>query len=304
MTLSTIAAPAGDMTDQFIAIDWGTTNRRIYRLDAQGNVLATERDDRGILSVLPDQFAAEVAAIRERFGDLPVIAAGMVGSQRGWVPVPYLACPTGFEALARALHEVEPGRTFIVPGLSDPRGDVMRGEEVQLLGAVAAGLTPRDALLCQPGTHCKWARMADGAVAGFSTSMTGEMFALLRQHSLLSDYLGGAVSDGEAFRAGVRASARGNLLSDLFGVRAAALLGMRTAEDSAAYTSGLLIGSDVHGQHIATGEVVYLLVDANLGALYASAIAGGGGKAVLVDSHAAFIAGITHIWSLYRARQR
>jgi 2-dehydro-3-deoxygalactonokinase len=110
--------------------------------------------------------------------------------------------PSGAAEIAGALHEVAP-RTWIVPGLSDPRGDVMRGEEVQLLGAVSAGLAPADALLCQPGTHCKWARMRDGAVAAFSTSMTGEMFALLKQHSLLAEFLGGPVADGPALPAGL-----------------------------------------------------------------------------------------------------
>ncbi|WP_157088945.1 2-dehydro-3-deoxygalactonokinase [Novosphingobium capsulatum] len=293
----------GDLTvnDRFLAIDWGTTNRRVYLLDRAGSVLETFRDDRGVLAVGPGGFADEVAAIRARMGDWPVIAAGMVGSQRGWAVVPYLPCPAGAVQIAGALHAVD-DRTWIVPGLSDPRGDVMRGEEVQLLGAVHAGLAPADALLCQPGTHCKWARMADGAVASFSTSMTGEMFALLKQHSLLAEFLGGPVADGPAFRAGVAASADPALLTALFGVRAAALLGLRAVEDSAAHASGLLIGSDVRGAGVTAGSDVYLLADPMLGALYTAAIAQCGGRAHLVDSHAAFVAGIAQIWSLVRDR--
>jgi len=225
----------------------------------------------------------------------------MVGSQRGWTLVPYLSCPADAAALAGALHAVDP-RTFIVPGLSDPRGDVMRGEEVQFVGAIHANLAPGDALLCQPGTHCKWAGMAGGAVAGFSTSMTGEMFALLRKHSLLAEFLDGPVADGAAFRAGVAASADAALLTALFGVRAAALLGLRAIDDSAAYVSGLLIGSDVRGAGVGEGTVVHLLADPVLGALYAAAIAECGGEALLVDSQAAFIGGITHLWSLVRDR--
>ena len=281
----------------FLAIDWGTTNRRVYALDAGGAVAASERDDHGIVAVTPGAFAAEVAGIRQRFGDLPMLCAGMVGSVRGWVEVPYLRCPADLDSLAGALHRVD-ARTAIVPGLSvveGGRGDVMRGEEVQLMGSVVAGLAPPDALLCQPGTHCKWAEMAGGRVERFRTTITGELFALLRNHSLLADFLTGAVADGDAFRAGVTASADAILLTRLFGVRADALLGLRAREDAAAYVSGLLIGSDVREQSLA-GQTVHVLADPGLGSLYAAAIDMAGGHVVVVDSEAAFIAGITAIW--------
>jgi 2-dehydro-3-deoxygalactonokinase len=289
------------MTGTLIAIDWGTTNRRAYLLDKDGALLHTERDGRGLLSVPPGGFADEVAAIREQLGDLPVLLAGMVGSARGWVTVPYLSCPVGLPDLAGALHWVEPGRTAIVPGLSDPAGDVMRGEEVQLLGALAAGLAPADSLLCQPGTHCKWARMAGGQVASFATAMTGELFALLKGHSLLADFLTGPVADGPAFREGVLAGLSGRLTSQLFGVRASALLGLRRAEDSAAYASGLLIGHDVGGEGIMPGQAVHILADPHLGALYSAAVTLAGGQPILVDSQTAFLAGITHIWKAIQA---
>lgn len=287
----------------FLAIDWGTTNRRVYALDAAGAVVACERDDRGVLVVAPGQFAAEIAAIRRRLGDLPIICAGMVGSARGWIEVPYLLCPADLGALAGALHRVD-ARTAIVPGLSvvaDGRGDVMRGEEVQLLGSIVAGLAPRDALLCQPGTHCKWAWIEQARVERFSTTITGELFALLRSHSLLADFLTGAVADGAAFRAGVAASADATLLTRLFGVRADALLGLRARGDSAAYVSGLLVGSDVREQSLMPGQAVHVLADAHLGKLYAAAIDMAGGRAVTVDSEAAFVAGITALWRMTNA---
>ncbi len=288
----------------FLAIDWGTTNRRIYAIDAHSTVLASERDNRGVTSVAPGDFPAEVAGIRARFGDLPVLIAGMAGSVRGWVELPYLACPANLTALANALHWVEP-RTAIVPGLSfveDGYGDVMRGEEVQLLGSVAAGLAPPDALLCQPGTHCKWARMAGGSVAAFRTAMTGELFALLRRHSLLADFLTGEVVDGPAFHAGVAASADATLLTALFGVRASVLLDLRPREDAASYVSGLLIGSDVSEQALMPGQPVHLLADPALGPLYAAAIGAYGGRPVAIDSQAGFIAGITALWRMIDAR--
>lgn len=287
------------MDARFLAVDWGTTNRRVHAIGADGEVLASERDDRGILGVAKHEFAGEMAAIRARLGDLPAICAGMVGSARGWAEAPYLPCPADLGALAEGLLWVEPGRTAIVPGLSfvgDGRGDVMRGEEVQLLGAVASGLAPPDALLCQPGTHCKWARMAGGKVAGFATAMTGELFALLKRDSLLADFLGGEVADGPAFREGLADAADGAILGRLFGERAGVLLGLRPAEQVAAHTSGLLIGSDVREQALAPGQAVHILADPVLGPLYAAAVEAAGARPVAVDSQAAFVAGITHIW--------
>ena len=284
----------------FIAVDWGTTNRRAYLIE-DGVTLRTERDGAGILAVASGGFADAAGELRARFGGAPMLLAGMVGSNRGWIDAGYVSCPAGLDALASRLVSPAEG-VWIVPGVSTVAGnraDVMRGEEVQLLGAVAAGLAPPDALLAQPGTHCKWARMAAGAIAGFATAMTGEMFALLRDHALIGAAMTGAVSDGAAFRAGVDRAVEGDLTTALFGVRPASLLGLRDDADAASYVSGLLIGSDVRA-HVRAGETVHLLADPALGALYGAALHRLGARAVLVDSHLAFIAGITRLWELAR----
>lgn len=286
------------MTGPFLAVDWGTTNRRAWRIAADGAVEAEERDGSGIKSVAPGGFAAEAAAIRARLGDLPMLCAGMAGSNCGWIETVYLPCPVGLGAIAASVTWVEPNRTAILPGVAmqGDRPDVMRGEEVQLLGAVAAGLAPADALLCQPGTHCKWADMADGRLIGFVTAMPGELFALLKAHSLLGPQLGGAVAPGPAFLEGV-ADSGADLLSRLFGVRAAFLLGRRGEDEAASYASGLLIGSDARARDVA-GRDIHVLADPALGALYAAAIDALGGRALAVDSHAAFVAGISEVWGL------
>jgi 2-dehydro-3-deoxygalactonokinase len=286
-------------SDTFLAIDWGTTNRRVYRI-ADGMVEQTERDDRGIVSVPPNAFPAEVAGIRQRMGDLPILCAGMVGSNRGWVEIPYVDCPANLKTLSAGAVWVETGRTAIIPGVAARGGehaDVMRGEEVQLLGAVAAGLVPPDGLLCQPGTHCKWATLQSGAITGFATAMTGELFALLQKHSLLASQMTSTVQTGADFDRGVADAADGALLTRLFNVRANFVAGLR-ADDTcvASYVSGLLIGTDVRAQHVA-GRDVYVLADPQLGSLYASAIDAAGGRARTIDSHTAFIGGITSIWN-------
>ena len=279
----------------FLAVDWGTTNRRVFRFEG-GAVAHTERDARGAASVT--DFADEVAAIRERFGDLPMLLAGMVGSTVGWRVVPYVPAPAGIDELVAGLDWID-DRTAIVPGVScsgNGRADVMRGEEVQLLGAVAGWMVPPDALLAQPGTHCKWARMENGRIAGFTTAMTGELFALLRGYSLLAASLTAEVADGEAFREGLAEGARRDLAASLFGIRAASVLGRRDDADAASFASGVLIGSDVAARmDDCAFEQIHILADPELGNLYAAAVAATGREPVIVDSHSAFARGILAI---------
>ena len=145
--------------DRFIAVDWGTTNRRAYPIDSSGACGDEFEDGKGALSVPKGEFPLAAADFRTRLGDLPMLLAGMAGSNRGWVDAPYVAVPGG----GRRSRE-EPGlgqstamRSFpAYRTLGEGRADVMRGEEVQLLGAVADGSVPPDALVCHPGTHDKW----------------------------------------------------------------------------------------------------------------------------------------------------
>jgi 2-dehydro-3-deoxygalactonokinase len=245
----------------FIAVDWGTTNRRAWRI-AGGAVAQEFEDSRGVLSVDKAAFPAAVAEIRERLGDHPLLMAGMVGSNRGWVEAPYVPCPAGLADIAGALCWAEPERTAIVPGLSsDNPPDVMRGEEAQIVGAITAGLVPADALICHPGTHNKWVIVAGGRVARFRTVMTGELFSLLGKHSILSDLLGGDIEPGEAFRAGAARGLAGDALgAELFSVRASVLLGKSRKQDAADFTSGLLIGADIaFGLQQGAGDVVFVM---------------------------------------------
>jgi len=279
--------------DRFLAVDWGTTNRRVFLIEG-GQVARSERDGKGVTAV--EDFEREAGAIRDAFGDLPLLMAGMIGSNIGWRVAPYVSAPAGTAELAANLSWID-ARTAIVPGVSTTGpADVMRGEEVQLLGAVEAGLVPADSLLVQPGTHCKWVEMAGGRIAGFTTAMTGELFALLRTHGLLAAQLGGDVTQGAAFLDGVEEGRKRDLAASLFGIRAAKLLGERGDEDAASFASGLLIGSDVAARLEAPGhDVIHVLADPALGGLYAAAIEAYGRIASVIDSAAAFGAGIIAI---------
>jgi 2-dehydro-3-deoxygalactonokinase len=284
------------LAEGFIAVDWGTTNRRAYRVDADGACTGEMEDGKGILSVEVGEFPAAVSEIRDALGDLPLLMAGMVGSNRGWVEAPYVPCPAGIADVASHLIRVD-DRTVIVPGLSylgdDDRADVMRGEEVQILGAVAAGLVPATCLVCHPGTHNKWINLVDGRILSFRTVMTGEMFNLLKGHSILADLLAQPADHGAAFQAGVRRGlSHDGLTAELFSVRARVLLDQAQRKDAASYTSGLLIGADLRvGLRDEPEAEVIVMGRPELTSLYAEALEEAGQQAREVDGEQAFIAG-------------
>jgi 2-dehydro-3-deoxygalactonokinase len=288
-----------DRSEGFIAVDWGTTNRRAYRIDGTGGFVDEFEDGKGVLSVPDGGFPAAVAEVRARLGDLPLLLAGMIGSNRGWREAAYVPCPAGIDDLAAGLvwagerEAISPGLSFVGAG----RADVMRGEEVQLLGAVASGLCDADGLVCHPGTHNKWVTLRRGKIDEFRTVMTGELYSLLKDHSILADLLTGSVDPNDSFGAGVRqALAEEALPADLFGVRASVLLGRLKKEDAAAFTSGLLIGSDVRiGLSYPTAAQVTVIGRPELTRLYAAAIEAAGRKAVELDGERSFLAGIEQI---------
>jgi 2-dehydro-3-deoxygalactonokinase len=285
--------------DGFIAVDWGTTNRRAYLIDSSGRCSKEFEDQKGVLSVPAGGFPDAVAEIRLRLGDKPLLLAGMIGSNRGWKEAPYVPCPAGIDELVKGL--VWAGdREAIVPGvcdLQDGRADVMRGEEVQLVGAVAAGLVDPDGLVCHPGTHNKWATLRFGRIRGFRTVITGELFSLLKDHSILSDLLQGSVEPGDAFKDGARSAIETEALSaQLFSVRARVLLGQAKKEDAASYASGLLIGADVRiGLSYPTGADISIVGRPELTRLYAAAIGQAGRTSIEHDGEKSFLAGIHEI---------
>lgn len=285
--------------DGFIAVDWGTTNRRAYLIDSSGACADEFEDGKGALSVPKGEFPGAVAEIRERLGDLPLLLAGMAGSNRGWVDAPYLPCPVGIDDLVKNL--VWAGeREAIIPGVSfigQGRADVMRGEEVQLLGGVAAGLINPEGFVCHPGTHNKWALLRRGRIHTFGTVMTGELFNLLKEHSILADLLQGPIEPNEAFKRGVRRSmAREMLPAALFGVRASVLLGQTSKDDAPSFTSGLLIGADVRiGLTWPASARIGVIGRPELTRLYAAALAEAGRESIELDGERCFLAGIQKI---------
>lgn len=285
--------------DGFIAVDWGTTNRRAYLVGKDMACAEEYEDGQGILTVGAEGFEAAVAQIRDRLGDKPMLLAGMVGSNRGWIEAPYVPCPAGIAQLAGKLAWIADRSAAIVPGVSFSNGhcDVMRGEEVQLVGAVARSDIPPDCIVCHPGTHNKWVRMTDGRIDAFQTVMTGELFSLLKARSILSDLLGGTVEASGAFRDGVKRGLSGSgVTAELFGARARALLGKMSSSDGASFVSGLLIGEDVRvGLESFSGHPVYLMGRRDLTGLYSVALGEAGVETIETNGVAAFLAGASKI---------
>ena len=288
-----------DLKEGFIAVDWGTTNRRAYRLDPSGGRADEFEDAKGILSVPDGGFPAAIAEVRERLGNLPLLLAGMIGSNRGWKEAPYVPCPAGLDDLAAKV--VWAGeREAIVPGVSylgSGRADVMRGEEVQLLGALASGTVESDALVCHPGTHNKWVVLHQSRIQSFRTVMTGELFSLLKEHSILADLLEGPVEDNDVFRgAAHHAVFHETLPAELFSIRAGVLLGQMKKADAPSYASGLLIGTDVRiGLTVPTGAQVAVMGRPQLTKLYVAALAQANRESVELDGEQCFLAGIHEI---------
>ena len=296
----TVGAAAGDCEGvfdanvSFIAVDWGSTTRRVYSLGRDGRLVDARQAPLGVAGLAPGQARAEVAALRARLGKRPMLLAGMIGSDRGIGGVGYIACPAGLDDITAGLVEIDPYGA-IVPGLAECEGlhrDVMRGEEVIVLGAVVDGSVPPDAMACQPGTHNKWVTIERGCVTGIRTLMTGEIFGLVRDHGLIAPLMTTLPRDDGAFREGVEAGLDGRgAFAALFSARARALLDPRLAETTSSYVSGLLIGDDVRVGLAGHSGPVHVLGSGELAGLYRSAIDAAGYRSIEVDSTTAFLAG-------------
>jgi 2-dehydro-3-deoxygalactonokinase len=242
-----------------LCVDWGTSSFRAYLVGRRGNILGRIESARGILSVAAGEHEAVLAAsVGEwiaKHPPLPILMSGMIGARQGWVEAPYAPCPAGLQDIASAIVAVETqglGSIGLVPGVCvlDRHGapDVMRGEETQILGALAA-MKKTDGVFVLPGTHSKWARVEAGRLISFATYMTGEVFAALKDHTILGRSMEFGVEDHDSFRDGVRAAGRlerpGDVLHAIFMTRTLGLFDRLKPAQAPDYLSGLLIGTEL-----------------------------------------------------------
>jgi 2-dehydro-3-deoxygalactonokinase len=246
---------------RLIALDWGTSSLRAYLLGEGGEVLAQSVKPWGIMRTSKRSFAkvfvAMVGEWRRRWPNLPALASGMIGSAQGWREAPYAPCPADLQSLAAGLVSVTEGgrmQLHIVPGVVEEGAipDVMRGEETQIVGAMELdSRLRRMARLVLPGTHSKWVELRKERIQSFSTYMTGELFAVLRDHSILGRAVvasAAPLASWTAFERGLvtvlDSGTRGGF-SRLFSARTLVLRGRLRPEESLDYLSGLLIGEEL-----------------------------------------------------------
>jgi 2-dehydro-3-deoxygalactonokinase len=291
----------------WIAVDWGTSNLRAWGIASDSSVVFEKSSPKGMGKLTREEFPSALAEVLHGVenasdGPLEVLICGMAGARQGWLEAPYLEAPTDLRGLlSGAVHPEVPAnlRVSILPGVCQRAGaeNVMRGEETQLLGLYAL-LPEFSGVVCMPGTHSKWAQLNGSRIEYFSTAMTGEIFELLRNHSVLRHSLGGDI-EGPARADGFAAGAADGLqypeqlLGTLFRVRAASLLSGRGADWCAGYLSGLLIGTEIGSKRALIGnDAVPLIGSPTLCALYADVLGMIGAKGVTQDTTAIVLAGL------------
>src|SRR5215831_14139551 len=240
----------------YVAVDWGTSNFRLWLIDRAGSVQAERRSQEGMMAAGKLGFASVLQSHLDAVGaarDLPVVVCGMAGARQGWVEAGYIDTPAHLASILE--HAVlVPGDyrdIRILPGIAQRdrnAPDVMRGEETQLLGALGVH-TSGEAIVCIPGTHSKWARMSGGTVERFATFMTGELFSVVSRETILSHAIAEApeADDTEAFQSAVVAAFKAPALAAnlLFQVRSSQLLFGGKPSAARERISGTLIGIEL-----------------------------------------------------------
>lgn len=278
-----------------IAIDWGTSHLKAHLCQVNSDQSLTAigfKQGAGVSKVV-DSFEQELSRCIfdwiGQYGKLPILMAGQIGSSIGWQEAPYLPCPASAQMLAEQClaFEFEHHQVFIVPGLScehlDGNKDVMRSEEIQILGWLDSEPHHKHGkhILCLPGTHTKWVLVDEGKITTFKSAMTGELFNILSNHSILiqekSDELNIDVfKQGATYTLKARS---GNFSHGLFTVRSKQLFNQIQPKDACSYLSGILIGSDVRAAlfanewQISGDSCVEIIGSSQLATCYQSAFA-------------------------------
>lgn len=289
------------MNTDWIAVDWGTSNLRVWAM-GQASILAHATSDDGMGSLDRDGF--EPALLRliapwlTEGRKTEVIACGMVGSRQGWFEAPYRATPcTPLDPAALVTVPTQDPRLTvrIIPGVKQVKpADVMRGEETQIAGALAlnAGF---DGVICLPGTHSKWAHVSAGEVVSFQTFMTGELFALLSQHSVLRHGMAGGGWDDAAFDEALSdaLSRPDRIAAKLFALRAEGLIAGLAPAAARSRLSALLIGIELAASKpFWLGQKVAIVGSEALAKSYARALSAQGAEPRLIPATDATLAGL------------
>ncbi len=284
----------------WIAVDWGTSNLRVWAIAADGSILEPRSSDLGMSKLKKAEFEPALLALVEDWlngTDTPVVCCGMVGSRQGWLEAPYRTTPCtplGSE-MVTAPTKYARLNVHVISGIkqTDP-ADVMRGEETQIAGVLA--LTPGfDGVICLPGTHSKWVRVSAGEIVEFSTYMTGEMFALLAEKSVLRHSVAATGWDDIAFQTALNdAFASPKMFANrLFSLRAETLISDISPISARARLSGLLIGMELAAARpYWLGQNVVIVGAGRLAGIYEHALISQGAEPKQLDTTDITIAGL------------
>lgn len=284
----------------WIAVDWGTSKLRAWAIGQNGQVLDQRQSDQGMGGLTPEAFEGALLGLVSCWlgGPTTVMACGMVGSRQGWAEAPYHTVPCAPLPGGFARPKVGDPRlnVYVIPGLKQTApADVMRGEETQIAGFLA--LNPKfDGVLCLPGTHTKWAHVSAGEIVSFQTFMTGEMFSLLANASVLRHSVAAHGWDQDAFLAAVgdTLSRPERLAAGLFSLRAEALISALSAERARSRLSGLLLGAELAAARpYWLGQAVAIIGAPDLSQAYQKALESQGLTPIMAPGTAMTIAGLT-----------
>lgn len=287
---------------QWIGVDWGTSNLRAFVVDTSGALIAELESDKGMLDLAPEEYeGALINLIGPWLTEdkrTPVFACGMVGARQGWMEAKYRSVPCSL------LHGSEYTRVettdprievFILPGLSQASpADVMRGEETQVAGFLASE-PDFSGIACLPGTHTKWVDIGNGEIRTFHTFMTGELFSLLSQHSILRHSISRDGEDPPAFlQAALKAvECPHKVAAELFGLRAQSLLENPEPDVARARLSGMIIGHEIGvAREFWEGQQIALIGASKLTSLYAEVLQKIGAQTRIIDTRSATLSGL------------
>ena len=297
-----------NVTADWVALDWGTTNLRVWAMSSAGTIMAQAMSDNGMSKLSRDGYEPALMALIGGWlnGPLTAVACGMVGSRQGWIEAPYARTPCSpTPADLVVAPTTTPGLTVhIIPGIrQDNPPDVMRGEETQIAGFLA--LNPGwDGVLCLPGTQTKWVHVSAGEVISFQTVMTGELFAMIGAHTVLRHTVGAEGWDEPAFLTALADSiARPERLAGrLFSLRAEHLLHGLAPATARARLSGLLIGAELAAtKPYWLGQRIMLVGAPALAANYTSALQSQGLAPEILDATACTLAGLSTLHTKMKA---
>ncbi len=241
---------------KWIAADWGTTHMRAWAIDEEAKILAYSESKEGMKDLQQNEFEPVLLRLIENWIDsekvTPIMACGMVGAKQGWVETPYQktpCVPIDKNQLTVAYTKDNRIKVNLVPGVMQHiPADIMRGEETQIAGFIKKNPS-FNGVVCLPGTHTKWVNIEDGKIVNFKTFMTGELFGVISNNTLIrhSISIEGWIQD--SFEKGVLKGFKNpsSIAADLFSLRSESIVNNLDRDATRSLLSGLLLGVELNG---------------------------------------------------------